>query len=88
LLDLSGDARTAASAALAFFNGSKTDSRSGRVVLSLWVLALMAMVVNQSEEQWRERSEQLRDIGYRIIDERAEQLVEELSSIHASILPA
>jgi hypothetical protein len=87
LLELSGDAHTAAIAAHAFLTTRTADSRSGRVVLSLWVLALLAMVINQSEEQWRALSEQLRDIGYRIIDERTEQLVDELNGIHTIILP-
>lgn len=64
---------------------SDEKKKSAKVLLSLWVLALISIAVKNPDEIWDKWSEDLRDIGYRILDEPVENLVEELKETHNKI---
>ena len=89
-MNFGGDAREAAEKLREFFDNELDDDKqkSVQVVLSLWVLSLISLAVQSSEDEWVEWSEKLRDIGYRILEEPAENLVEELRNVQDVILTA
>jgi hypothetical protein len=61
------------------------EGKKARVMLSQWVLALLVMVVDFPDTEWEQLSERLRDIGYRILDESVEVLLEELKQLTEQI---
>lgn len=65
---------------------SRATPRTMQIVLSLWVLALLSLAATLADEEWEQFSETLRDIGYRIADEPAVNLIEELASLHRTII--
>jgi hypothetical protein len=84
---LIGDAERALKEAGQNAVGEGAGEEAKRIVLSLWVSALISVAAElPKEEEWNTLSEQLRDIGYRIPDESAESLVEELVNIHCVYL--
>jgi len=89
-LEFSDDAVISAHRIQAYFSDemivNRTMIRSLQVALSLWVLALLSVAANYDDEQWKSLSEQLRDVGYRILDEPVDDLVEEVMEIHAVCL--
>ncbi|MEO1375549.1 MAG: P-loop NTPase fold protein [Cyanobacteria bacterium J06635_10] len=70
-----------------FFQKDFLDSKSSKVGLAIWLLAILAIASDQAiDEQWLQISEQLRDVGYRISDEDTESLLNELAEAQKEIL--
>lgn len=56
------------------------------VVLSIWVLILISLASKLNDDKWHVLSESLRDIGYRILDERSDILIDELNVLQQEII--
>ncbi|MGJ5674108.1 MAG: hypothetical protein ACR9NN_10930 [Nostochopsis sp.] len=69
-----------------FLSRDCSNLKTLRVVLAIWLLALLALSTDSIDEQWRQTSEDLRKIGYRIADENPQNLIEELRHIQQTIL--
>ncbi len=68
-----------------FLSKNSSNIKALRVVLAIWLLALLALSTESIDVQWRQTSEDLRKIGYRIADENPENLIEELKHIQETI---
>ncbi|MBD2337317.1 hypothetical protein H6G64_09965 [Calothrix sp. FACHB-156] len=69
-----------------FFLKRDFNLKAFRVVLAIWLLALLALATESIGEQWQQTSEDLRQIGYRIADENPQNLIEELKKIQEIIV--
>jgi hypothetical protein len=68
-----------------FLSKDCSNLKALRVVLAIWLLALLALSTDSIDEQWRQTSEDLRKIGYRIANENPQNLIEELRHIQEEI---
>jgi hypothetical protein len=87
LRDFSGEVDHAVEAISSFLNKNSLDGmKSVSVILSLWVLSLISIITRLKDDDWLAYSELARDIGYRILEEQPEILIEELNELQSKVI--